>query len=378
MSKAAQIPASASDAILTGYTSDARQRYDEMLDDTGTVRPHWRRLMAELNGLSAAERNERAIKIDRRVRDIGIAYDIFADPAKPSQQWQLDLVPVVISNAEWRWLEAAVIQRARLFDAVLQDVYGEQALLRNGLLPPELIFSDSAYLSPSKGILPRAGGLQFYAADIARGEDGRWRVIDNHTETLAGIGFALANRVAHTHVAGDIFKSCNGIRLAAHFNTVQSALIRHSGRENARIALLTPGPWHEDYFSHAYVARYLGYLLVEGNDLRTRGNQVYLKTLEGLKEIDLIVRCVDGRVIDPLELDPAAFQGPAGLMRVVRNSPRIVVNPIGSAIAQNRGLGRYIEAAAQSLIGEELLLPDARRRWLGDAERARACPDATG
>ena len=271
--------------------------------------------------ISGAERELRSARLARRVRETGIAYDIFADPHTAPQRWTLDLSPVVISASEWHGLERALVQRARLFDALLNDVYGEQHLLRLGLVPAELIFSDAAYLLPCNGILPNAGGLMFYAADLARGDDGKWRVIDNHTETLAGIGFALANRVVHTHVAGDFFKNCNARRLAPYFQELQSTLTLHSGRENARIALMTPGPHHEDYFSHAYLARYLGYLLVEGHDLKTRNGQVYLKTLEGLKEIDLIVRCIDGKSSDPLELDPTGFIGPSGLLRVCRRSP---------------------------------------------------------
>ena len=353
--------------LLSAYRLAKRSGHDELLDAGGQVKPHWRPLLGGLEALSHTERNTRAQRLDRRVRDTGIAYDIFADPNQTSQRWQLDLAPVVIGNDEWRWLQAALTQRARLFDAILSDLYGEQKLMRDGLVPPELVFSDSAFLRPCHDIVPDAGRLQFYAADLARGTDGQWRVIDSHTETLAGVGFALANRVVHTHVAGDLFKHCNGVRLASYFQNLQSALTAHSGRDNARIALLTPGAHHADYFSHAYLARYLGYLLVEGADLRTKAAQVYLKTLEGLKEIDLIVRCVDGRVSDPLELDPAGFQGPAGLVRVCRRSPRLVVNAMGSALAQNRGLGPYLPKLAQHILGEQLALWDAPRWWLGDA-----------
>ena len=353
--------------LLKTYQRSGFDRYDELLTANGDVRPHWRSLIAALGGLAEPDRQARAQRMDRRVRETGIAYDIFSDPNRPSQKWQLDLAPIVISSAEWKWLEASLVQRARLFDAMLNDIYGEQNLMREGLLPPELIFSDRAYLRPCQGVLPNAGGLQFYAADIARDADGQWRVIDNHTETLAGVGYALANRVVHTHVAGDVFKHCNAVRLSSHFQNMQAALTQRSLRENARIALLTPGPRHEDYFSHAYLARYLGYLLVEGSDLRIRGNQVYLKTLEGLKEIDLIVRCVDGKDTDPLELDPSGFDGPAGLVRVSRKLPHITLNAAGTAVVQNRGLGRYLPQIAQRLLGENLTLADAPRWWLGDA-----------
>lgn len=371
MSNTASLQALRDHGLIARYPVPGPNRYDEMIDADGRVRPHWQTIIARLGALSESECHARAQRMDRRVRETGIAYDIFADPSKTSQRWQLDLAPVVFSHDEWRWLEAALTQRARLFDAVLQDLYGEQNLLRQGLIPPELIFSDRTFLRPCQEILPRAGGLQFYAADLARGIDGQWRIIDNHTETLAGMGFAVANRVVHTHIAGDLFKDCNAVRLAPYFQNLQSALTAHSGRENARIALLTPGPHHEDYFSHAYLARYLGYLLVEGYDLRTKGSQVFLKTLEGLKEIDLVVRCVDGRLVDPLELDPGGFDGPAGLLRVCRKSPKLVVNAIGSAVVQNRGLGPYLPRLAQHLLGEELALPDAPRWWLGD-KAARA------
>ncbi len=345
--------------------------YDELVDASGTVRPHWRAFQAALGALPPEERESRSRRLDRRVRETGIAYDIFSDPHTSAQRWQLDLAPIILSSGEWRWLTAALTQRARLLDAILTDLYGAQRLMRDGLIPPALVFSDPAFLRPCHDILPHAGGLQFYAADLARGADGKWRVIDNHTETLAGVGFTLANRVVHTHVAGDLFKQCNAQRLATHFQTLQGALRAKSGRDNARIALLTPGPHHQDYFSHAYLARYLGYHLVEGSDLRTKGNQVALKTLEGLKEIDLIVRCVDGRTIDPLELDPSGFYGPPGLTRVSRRSPRLVVNAAGTGLAQNRGWGTYLPRLCQHLLSEDLMLADAPRYWLGDAD-ARA------
>jgi uncharacterized circularly permuted ATP-grasp superfamily protein/uncharacterized alpha-E superfamily protein len=359
------------EALLRSYAATGAAANDEMLDHAGHVRPQWTALLDGLAALPAAERQNRAERLDRRVRETGIAYDIFADPNKTSQRWNLDLIPLVLSQSEWLRLEAALIQRARLFDAILADLYGAQTLMRDGLVPPELVFADRAFLRPCQGILPNAGHLQFYAADLARGTDGAWRVIDNHTETAAGAGFAVANRVVHTHVAGDLFNRCNAVRLASYFQTLQSALTAHAGRDNARIALLTPGPHHEDYFSHAYLARYLGYLLVEGSDLRTKGNQVCLKTLEGLKEIDLIVRCVDGAMVDPLELDPSGFFGPAGLMRVCREQPRSVTNAVGSAVAQNRGLGAYLPKLARHILGEDLLVADAPRWWLGGETQRR-------
>ena len=362
-------PASAAD-LLAGYRRPSPGAHDEMLAADGSIREHWWPLVSALAGLSPEEIAGRARRLDKRVHQIGIAYDIFADPSTPRQRWTVDLVPLIIDSGEWRWLEQALVQRARLFDAILADIYEPQKLLREGLIPPALVLSDPAFLRACQGIHPKGGHLQFYAVDLARDAAGRWRVIDNHTETPAGVGSALANRVAHTHVAGDLFKSTNARRIASFFQEMQASITEQSQRSNPRIALLTPGPHHEDYFSHAYLARYLGYLLVEGNDLRTVGDLIYLKTLEGLKQVDIIVRCVEGHSADPLELDPAGFGGPVGLLQVVRQTPGLVVNTIGAAVVQNRGLGVYLPELCRHVLGEELHLPDTPRRWLGAAPHA--------
>jgi len=352
---------------FAAYATLRNGAYDELLDATGDVRPHWVKFLSELAELSPDEQALRADRLNRRVREMGIAHDIFADPTDAGKLWKVDLVPFVFSSTEWRSLEVALVQRARLFNAIIADTYGDQRLMREGLVPPALVFSDSSYLTACQNIEPRAGHLQFYAVDLARGWDGNWRVIDNHTETPAGVGFALANRVVHTHIAGDLFKKCNAIRLAPFFQRVQSNLTISTGRRDPRIALLTPGPHHEDYFSHAYLARYLGYLLVEAGDLRISGDRVFLKTLGGLKRIDLILRCVEGRNSDPLELDVSSYDGPPGLVHACRKAPGLVRNALGSAIAQNRGLGEYLGAICDHTLGEQLLIPDASRRWLGEA-----------
>ncbi len=345
--------------------------YDELIDRSGAVRPHWRPFLAALAELTPGDRAHRADRLNRRVREMGIAHDIFADPTDAGKRWEVDLVPLIFSSADWQPLEAALIQRARLFNAVLADIYGEQRLMRDGLIPPTLIFADPAYLSACQNMQPAAGHLQFCAVDLARDVDGKWRVIDNHMETPAGVGYALANRVVHTHIAGDLFQKCNALRLAPFFQRLQASLTLLTARRDPRIALLTAGPHHDDYFSHAYLARYLGYLLVEAGDLRTAGDRVFLKTLEGLKRIDLIVRCVEGRQSDPLELDASTYDGPPGLVHACRKAPDLVRNALGAAIAQNRGLGGYLPALSERLLGEELLIPDTPRLWLGAAANRR-------
>jgi uncharacterized circularly permuted ATP-grasp superfamily protein/uncharacterized alpha-E superfamily protein len=344
--------------------------YDELVDGAGGMRAHWRPLLRELAALAPATRSLRTEQLNARVRETGIAHDLFSDPARAAQPWRIDLVPLLLAPQEWRGLEQALAQRARLFEALLSDLYGPQKLLKSGSVPHELIFSDPSYLRPCHGLRATGGFLQFFAADLARAPDGAWRVIDTHTETPAGLGYALANRMVHTNVAGDIFGACKALRLAPFFQQLQTSLARRAGRPDPTIALLTPGPRHNDFFSHAYLARYLGMLLVEGGDLRASAERVALKTLHGLMPIDLIVRCIAGAAADPLELDAEAA-GPVGLLEPVRQYPDLITNALGSALAENRALSAYLPRLAQSLLGEELRIGDGMRWWLGDAGNRR-------
>ena len=355
--------------IADGYAPAGA--HDELINHGGRIGAHWQPLLAGLEALSHEQRLDRVERINMRVREIGIAHDVFADPNRTVQPWRLDLVPLIFSTADWSVIEKAVVQRARLLEAFLGDVYGAQTTLQNGLVPPQLIYSDPSYLRACRNIDPPSGRIQFFAVDLARGQDGSWRVVDSHLETPAGIGYALANRTVLTHVSGEIFAASKTVRLAPFFEQMQESLAQRAGRPDPTIALLTPGPRHEDFFSHAYLASYLGFLLVEGEDLRVDDERVHLKTLNGLQSIDLLVRCVAGASADALELDPSGFLGPVGLVQAARKAPNLVVNALGAALAENRGLGGYLPELCKSLLGEDLAIWDVKKWWLGDAKVRR-------
>ena len=264
----------------------------------------------------ASEHAALAERLNRQARESGIAHDVFANRTAAAQRWNIDPIPLIIEPAQWSWLETALTQRARLFDAVLNDVYGPQTLLQSGKIPPQLVFSDPAFLAPLVGHAGQGGHLHFYAADLTRGPDGAWRVLDNHTETIAGLGFALANRVAHSNVMGGAFRRCSGVRLAPFLQKLQADLLARTRRDDPAVTLLTPDRHADDYFGYSYLARYLGFMLVEGGDLRVLGSSVYMKTLEGLRPIDLIIRCVQR-----LGLRPAGA-GAMGFPRSGRVRPR--------------------------------------------------------
>jgi uncharacterized circularly permuted ATP-grasp superfamily protein/uncharacterized alpha-E superfamily protein len=342
--------------------------YDEMVDAQGGIRSHWKAFIGDFRQFDGPERRARAQKLRRLVRENGIAQDLFSPTAALDEPWKIDLVPLIFGPEEWRQLESSLIQRARLFSALLDDIYGSQTLLRSGKIPPALLLGDKTFIRPLVGTGSGRGRLTFYAADLARDLNGNWRVIDSHAETVAGSGFSLANRVVHSHVMGDMFAHCNAMRLAPFFDMLQGELTARAGRDDASIALLTPGPHHEDYFGHAYLARYLSTQLVEGGDLRVVGNNLYIKALDGLKPLDLIVRCVEGLCSDPLELDPGSSFGPPGFMQALRRHPNLSANAVGTAVIENRGLGPYLPGLCRELLGEDLALGDPPRWWMGDPD----------
>jgi uncharacterized circularly permuted ATP-grasp superfamily protein/uncharacterized alpha-E superfamily protein len=341
--------------------------YDEMVAADGTVRPQYAPIAKFIEGTGAQGCGARFERLQRRIVENGLTLDSFSDPSNVEQPWRLDLVPLVIAEQEWRQLEAAAIQRAKLNELILADIYGPQSLFTEGMLPPRLVFDDPAFLRPMHGLAPREH-LMFMALDCARDATGQWRIIDVHAETIAGHGYALANRVVMADVNANLFRACNVVRISTFYQGVAQELARRTGLDSPSIAILAPDPDHETYLSHAYMARYLGYLLLQGSDLRVADQKVFHKTLAGLQQIDLLVRAVEAANTDPLELNPNGFDGPAGLVQAVRADPHLMANALGTAIIENRGIAAYLPAIAEKRLGQELLLPDSPRLWLGDPE----------
>lgn len=356
--------------LLTDYNNSATG-FDEMVRPDGSVRPHWQSLVAFLDKQGPDRGHATTERIQRRIVENGLTLDGFSDPDNAEQPWHLDLIPFILSSEDFAFLERATIQRARLYEDILGDLYGQQTSLAGGLLPPDLVFNDPSFLRPLHGIDYQVPRLTFLALDFVRDTAGHWHIIDTHAETLAGHGYALANRVVLADVCSQLFRACNSRRISGFYQELAQELGARAGNSVSNIAILGPSPDHDTYLSHAYMARYLGYLLIEGADLKVVGNQVFHKTLAGLQEIDLLVRAVEAGKSDPLELDPAGFSGPAGLVQSVRQNPSLLANTLGTAIVENRGLPAYLPGLCRHLTGEDLAVPDAPRIWLGDADARR-------
>jgi uncharacterized circularly permuted ATP-grasp superfamily protein/uncharacterized alpha-E superfamily protein len=360
--------------LLAGYRPLSGV-FDEMISDRGEVRAHWRELLAGLAVLGREELSRRFAAANRYLRDSGVFYRVYEDEAGVERPWPLTPIPLIIAAEEWQRLQAALVERAHLMEAVIADVYGAGTLLRERRLPGALVAGSPEFLRPLVGVPPPGGAhLRIYAVDVARGPDGRWWVLRDCTQAPSGAGFALENRLALRQSIPDIYRNLHVLRHAPFFQTMQAELTRLNRQDDSRVCVLTPGPMNETYFEHAYLARYLGFLLVEGEDLTVRDNGVFIRTVSGLRRTEVLLRRLDADFSDPLELNARSRIGVAGLVQAVRDGKVVMANGLGSGIAEARGMLAFLPALCEAINGRGLAVPNIATWWLGDpAVRARMC-----
>src|SRR3984885_12504503 len=329
--------------------------FDEMMDGNGQVRAHWRPFLSMLAALGGDEINRRFAAADRYLRDSGVFYRVYEDAAGIERPWPLSHVPLIIESSEWTELRAGLIQRAQLLEAVLADAYGPATLTAEGRLPAALIAGNTEFLRPLVGVEPPGGAhLRFYAVDVGRGADGRWWVLSDRAQAPSGAGYAIENRLALSRAIPDIYRTTRVERVAPFFQALQAELFALNQQDDARTCLLTPGPLNETYFEHAYLARYLGLLLVDGEDLIVRDDGVFIRTVSGLRRTEVILRRVEADFADPLELNAASRLGVAGLLQAVRDGKIVIVNSLGAGLVEARALLAFLPALAPIVLGAEL------------------------
>ena len=359
------------DQLLAGYTAP-EGRFDELLAAPGRPRPHWDAFMRALAERSEREVSETLSLTERQVREHGVTYNVYADAQGVHRPWQVDPIPLVLPAGEWAAIESGIEQRADLLDRVLADLYGPQRLMKSGAIPPQAIFGHRGFLAPAEGLRPIGGRhLLQYAADLARSPDGRWWVVGDRTQAPSGSGYALENRLVVSRVFPQMFRELPVQHLAAFFAALRDSLLQWAPRMKGesgptRIVLLTPGPYNETYSEHALLARYLGFALVEGNDLTVRDDCVWLKTISGLQRVHAIVRRQDDDYCDPLELRADSALGIAGLTDCARRGTVLLANALGSGVLESGALLGFLPRLSRELLGEPLQLPSIATWWLGE------------
>jgi uncharacterized circularly permuted ATP-grasp superfamily protein/uncharacterized alpha-E superfamily protein len=343
---------------------------DVLRGDYGRGARWWHRLFEGIATLSEGHLPILQERVARQVIELGTAFRLPGE--KEERPWPVSAIPLLIGEDEWRGIADGIAQRAELLETVLADIYGAQELVTRGALPAALATGSRHFWRQMIGVTPTGGKrLHIYAADVGRGPDGEWRVLADHARTPAGAGYALENRLGASRVMGTLHARLNVQRLAPFFSALREGLSAVCRRAEPRIGLLTPGRYNQSYAEQAHLARYLGLLLVEGEDLAVREDRLYVRTIEGLKRIDALWRRMDSRFIDPLAFDAGSAIGVPGLMDAMAAGNVVVANAPGVGVVESPAMAAFLPALARRLLGTDLLLPNIATWWCGqDGPRA--------
>jgi len=342
--------------------------YNELLDKNGNIHNHWKEFFEAYKDLGNKEFTNRNQYLQKLLRENGVTYNVYGDPSGQSRIWHLDPIPFLISQNEWQRVESGLKQRAHLLDLIFKDIYGENKLIKNGLLPAELIYNHAGYLRECAGIpFKNKHGLILYSADVARSPDGNIWVLNDRTQAPSGSGYSQENRTAMSQIFPEFFNKVKIKRLSSYFTTLRNTLnsIAPPSTKHPRVVLLTPGPRNETYFEHSYLSSHLGISLVQGQDLMVKDNFVWIRTIEGLEKVDVIIRRVDDIYCDPLELKEDSQLGIPGLLQVIRAGNVSLANPLGCSILENPGLLPFLQNISHYFTGEDLILPTLASWWCG-------------
>jgi uncharacterized circularly permuted ATP-grasp superfamily protein/uncharacterized alpha-E superfamily protein len=350
--------------------------YTEMMDPQRAIRPQWQTMLDQLAAYGPEDIEARWQRAQRMIRENGVTYNVYDDAESGSHPWVLDPVPLMIAPDEWEELSAGLIQRMKVLNLAMADLYSEQTLLKDNVLPSELLFANPQFLRPCCPIKPSGGNyLTLHAVDLARAPTGKWCVVKDLAQSPPGAGYALENRMVVSRTFPSMYRDCGIQRLAPFFSALRDTLEGLSKTANPHIVVLTPGPHSSSYFEHAYIARYLGYPLVVGNDLTVRGSEVFLKTLAGLKKVDVILRRQADIFCDPLELPGGSGQGVPGLVQAAIDGEVAIANALGSGLAETPALLPFFPGLCRKLIGEEPLLGTLPTLWCGQEKECKQVLD---
>ena len=360
---------------LADYRARATKGDVLAASDDAAQDPAWTAMFEELAAVAGDDLGHARDRAQRHAEDIGTGFRIIGESEE--RPWPLSPVPLLIDAAEWDRIEAGIIQRADLLETITADLYGDATLVARGLIPAALVGGSPFFLRPMAGLLPGGGHhLHFVAIDLGRGPTGEWRVLADHLRAPAGAGYALENRLAIARTLGGLQGRINVQRHAPFFAAFRDGLAAACRRVEPRIGLLTPGRYSASYAEQAHLARYLGFLLVEGADLAALEDKLYVRTIGGLKRIDAVWNRLDPRLLDPLAFDSHSQIGVAGLIDAAASGNVVIANAPGAGVLESPAFGAFLPRLATRLLGADLILPNIATWWCGqDAAAAIVAED---
>jgi uncharacterized circularly permuted ATP-grasp superfamily protein len=345
--------------------------YDEMFMASGEVRAHCAAPIQPLMEMTPGQLATLGTSAERMLLQRGVTFNLYRDGAGLERIFPFDVIPRIIDQRTWAALEAGLIQRVRALNAFLADVYGEGHILKDGLIPRDLILESTQYrrgvvgFSPPMGIYITVAGI-----DLVRGDDGVFRVLEDNVRTPSGVAYALENRAMMARLMPEVMRA-SGIRPIENYAADLLACLTELGTEsftNPTVALLTPGPFNSAFFEHVFLSQQMGIELVEGQDLVCRDHKLWMKTVHGLKRVHVLYRRIDDDFLDPVVLRPESLLGVAGLTAALRAGNAIVANGIGTGIADDKAVYAYTPDMIRYYLGEQPLLPIVETYLLRDAD----------
>lgn len=336
----------------------------ESTDADGKWREAWSPVLTALSHFDSAQISACQQELQRRYRENGLAFGAAIRRQAGQRPWQLDLMPQMMAGADWQHLESGLKQRARLKAALLEDLYGEQRVLLEGIVPAKAVYAHKGFIESAVGV-PIFNSMPLYSADVSRSPSGAWYVADDVCQVPNGLGYTLENRLILSGMLSSLYRHARVRRVAEYFKHMREVLFKDVGND-ARCVILGYGATHHYHFEQAYLAKYLGYTLVQLNDLTVRGEYVWLKTVDGLQRVDVIFRFVNDADIDPLASNENSSQGVPGLLHAAREGGVIVVNPIGAAAVENPAFNAWLPELCEFLLNEKIELLGTPTYWLGD------------
>lgn len=358
-------PDSSIGRLLSGY-SRLDDVPDELIGADGRIRPVWNELIQAIAAMSEDELTARMARGDQYLRDAGVFYRHYGPQDTTERDWPLSHMPLLIDESEWNVIAEGLVQRADLLERIIADLYGPNSLVADGHLPAPLIANNREWLRPLVGVTPRSGHfLHFLAFDLGRGPDGNWWVLGDRTQAPSGAGFALENRIATSRIFSDTYGRSNVERLAGFFRDFRDRLLALRENEEGRVGILTPGPLNDTYFEHAYIARYLGFMLLEGEDLTVRNGRLMVRTIDGLSPVSVLWRRLDSAWADPLELNDTSRLGTPGMVGAIRSGSVTMINALGSGVLETRAFLAFLPRICEAMTGESLKIPNIATWWCG-------------
>ncbi|MDP1736558.1 MAG: circularly permuted type 2 ATP-grasp protein [Caulobacter sp.] len=337
------------------------EAFDEMYAVGGDVRDHYASVHARLTTLSPEALADRQKTLERSFLLQGITFTVYGAETTTERIIPTDLVPRIIPAAEWAHIEAGLIQRLRALNMFLDDIYGEQQILMDGIVPRELVLGAPSYRREMQHLyVPHKAYANVCGSDLIRGQDGAFAVLEDNLRVPSGVSYMLANRDAAKRTFPGTFRAANVAPVERYPDLLLATLksMAADWRPDPQVVVLTPGVYNSAYYEHAYLARLMGAPLVEGRDLVVHENMVYMRTTTGLRRVDVIYRRVDDDFIDPLTFRRDSGLGVAGLFNAYRAGNVVMCNAPGTGVADDKAVYAYVPEIIRYYLGEDAILPN--------------------